>query len=401
MTVAPVSLGGRVSTGAMERIKSDLFALGWSPGDLTATETAILSSGTRLFTRQDARLYVPPIGHAVLVFSSIADCNAVESFDVHAYLADRRTRHRQLVDAPHRCNGEVYLDVTNCIHQAAARELPRHRRRPDLGVHHITYAMTVQFIQSDARTPQELGQDDRKVLSLLLRPSSARMEDSPYALAPDQHNAQTQAATQQYEHDFLAEYPDLDCGIGTMVFASWAAVVVVGRIDDEITDLIRALEVRLQSSWATADYIVQVSASALDQLESGAMTTRQLEWMAVELRHVGNLVEEKPDAMASDRVAAIADGLSDTSGHNVKWQSAHRAMDHLQQVASLVRSDRSRATGLALEAFLLVFALAQLAPIVLDLPINSMDKLGNQTSAVTALVLTLALLVILAIRRSR
>ena len=49
----------------------------------------------------------------------------------------------------------------------------------------------------------------------------------------------------------------------------------------------------------------------------------------------------------------------------------------------------------------MVFALAQLAPIVLDLPINSAKELAAQVPAVGALALTLTLLVNLVVRRAR
>ena len=56
------------------------------------------------------------------------------------------------------------------------------------------------------------------------------------------------------------KYPDLDCKVGTIVFASWAAVVASpGKIDGRNhQSLIQALEVSGCSLHrATADYVVQ------------------------------------------------------------------------------------------------------------------------------------------------
>ena len=404
ITLVPIALSGRISPGAYRRIREGMTELGWGIRPLSAIERATLPTGTESFSEGSSLLYVPPVGHAVVVCQSIPRSEGlvvseshrhIAQQDVVEYLRERRSRHLQLVEPPHCYAGIDYTQVVTCIRRAASDEVPRYRRRPDVGTP-ITYAMTVQLVETQARSKAELTREERAGIAYMLRPSAVSMDDSPFLVSP--------SATSPVSIDadeILDLHPDLDFGSETMVFASWAAVVVVGHIDQQIVDLMRALEVRLQSSWATADWITDLSAEALDHLESKSMTTRQLEWLAVELQHVGNLAQEEPDAMASERVASIAEGLSQTSGHREKWASAERAINHLQQVVGLVRSDRNRRTSIALEAMLVVFALAQLAPIVLDLPINSAKELAAQVPAVGALALTLTLLVYLVVRRAR
>ncbi len=183
--------------------------------------------------------------------------------------------------------------------------------------------------------------------------------------------------------------------------ASWSSVFVIGDPTADDYRLMGALQARLQSAWLAAWSVGDLSRRLVVDVEEREISVRRVEAIAFELGYLENEVGARLDASLSARLDRVWKMLVETSGLEEEWHRAGIALGHARGYADFVNREANHRFQVAFESLLLLFALSQLAPILLSLPITSWHAVESQWVALMALLGFLAFGIMLVAKRRR
>lgn len=401
-TFAPIDLGARLrDEQSYSAIGTILESQGWSEQPITAATAAIVGASTKQFARGSATFVLPPSGFAVLHLDG-AETPFTDSrpFSPLIHLDRRRQRHRDLLSYTHSTLPAHFPQTVERLRAVAAERTSKHLQRiVDPRVFH--YVMSVYFAESPCTSLDELPESTRRHLRACLLPSLLNLDDTAFSAGKNlDDDAALLALIDALDPD-LSDIGDLDCSEETALLASWSSVFAVGDPNEDVRDLITALQVRVQSSWLAAWTVGDLARRLVADVENSEISRRQIDWLTIELAHLGSEATSRIDASASDRVIGVARGFESTSGLSEEWDRATRALEQARQYADLVNADANYRSQMAVEALLLIFAFASFAPIFLKLPIQSWEDVTSQVVAVVSLLALLGSGIFLIARRRR
>lgn len=183
--------------------------------------------------------------------------------------------------------------------------------------------------------------------------------------------------------------------------SSWSSVFLAGSVDHNDRRLMAALQARLQSSWLAAWTVGALSRRLVSEVDNKDISGRRVEALSFELGYLQNEFDARLDASISSRVEKLWKVFIETSGLADEWRRAGTALEHARGYAGFVNADANYRAQTAFECLLLIFALSQLAPIVMKLPVDSWSDLTNQIVPAGSLISVLMVGVFLIVRRQR
>lgn len=406
-TFAPIDLGVRLRGVRGERALDQYLARsGWALRDNARDEMSILGVDTVIFEYGDdeesATLYVPTSGFAVLRLDGTPiTFAAADAFSAPTHLRNRRSRHRDLIACRHHSlpTSDFEAFVLE-MRRAASSGTPRHLRRLD-DPRVLHYVMSVYYLHGCDACVEALPPHMIRQLKACLDPGIANLDDTPFLA--EGHDGSFEAAC------LLVDQIDgAPVGLArtelaedvTMV-ASWSSVFVIGRPSADDYRLMGALQARVQSAWLAAWSVGDLSRRLVADVEDREISTRRVEAIAFELGYLENEVAARLDASLSTRLDRVWKMLVETSSLEAEWHRAGVALAHARGYADFVNREANHRFQVAFEALLLLFALSQLAPILLKLPITNWHAVESQWHAMVALLGFLAVGFLLVAKRRR
>jgi len=406
-TFAPIDLGVRLRGVRGERALDQYLAgSGWALRDNARDEMSVVGADTVIFERTDgdeaATLYVPTSGFAVLrLDAKPITFPADDEFSAPTHLRNRRTRHRELIACRHNSLPTSDFEAfVQSMRKAASRGTPRHLCRLD-DPRILHYVMSVYYLHGCDACVERLPPQMIRQLKACLDPGIANLDDTPFLA--EGHDGSFETATLLV--DQIDGTPDglarTELAEDVTMVASWSSVFVIGRPSVDDRRLMGALQARVQSAWLAAWSVGDLSRRLVADVEDREISARRVEAIAFELGYLENEVAARLDASLSTRLDRVWTMLVETSGLESEWHRAGVALGHARGYADFVNREANHRFQLAFEALLLLFALSQLAPILLKLPITSWQDVTSQWEAIVALLALLAAGFILVAKRRR
>lgn len=406
-TFAPIDLGARLRGSVGERaLDALLIQEEWLLRASAQDETAILGADTAVFERAQhttaATLYLLTAGFVVFrLDGGPVRFDTEQQFSAPVHLRNRRHRHRGLLRLDHYSLPADNFDAfVTRMRKSACAETPRHLRRLD-DSRVLHYVMSIYFLDGCSRKLSDLSPHLLRQLKACLDPGIVSLDDTPFLA--DGHDSGLEDAKR-----LVNQIAPTDSGLTPVeladdvtVLASWSSVFIVGHIESADRRLAGALQARIQSAWLAAWSVGDLSRRLVADVEDREISARRVEAIAFELGYLENEAAARLDASLSTRLERVWKLFVETSGLGLEWQRASLALSHARGYAEFVNRDANYRFQIAFETLLLLFAVAQLAPLVLTLPIKSLDSLESQWTAVASLLLILVAGIALIARRRR
>lgn len=203
-------------------------------------------------------------------------------------------------------------------------------------------------------------------ISILLEPSIVFMEDSL------KFN-QSQTVVNHELNDILInldeepEYHDYEKRKHISTFMSWAAVVVIGKLEDPDIEEYIALEVELQHKWFYIYCLEKNLPSEVSDLLKSKIDIIKLRNLSYEME----LYEEKfnfiDDSSVPERLQIVQKGLIETSGILGILQRYKRTLHFFEETLMFEGQMRQKKYGKTSEMLLYFIAYVQMAPILYGL----------------------------------
>lgn len=161
--------------------------------------------------------------------------------------------------------------------------------------------------------------------------------------------------------DVETDLKDYERHLHLDTFMSWAAVVLVGQIQESDFDEYTALEIQLQSDW----YYVYCLEKELDFVASSSKNAiLALQRQSYEIDIMENRIFDFDDSSMPSRILDIQRGLVNTSGLMDNISHFQRKIKYLLERARLETEVRQKHLGQSSEILLFIIAFIEIAPTV-------------------------------------
>lgn len=369
-SVVPIDLGATVDSVKRQTIvRQKLVTNGWSEREMAADLSVNVGHQSFCYAQGSARLFITTFGIAALVLCwQPEDFDAERRFHAVAHCRHRRAEHAAIRGLESGLLPEGFATLILTLRGALRRTIAGGNRRY-LHEQVVHYAMTTYFLHDeDVRAGTPLSPSTRSHVALCLNPSRMNLDDSEAAL--------TSAAVGKPIVEF-AELIDFDDDVVSVsiddrcsTYASWAAVIVHGAIDDCTRDIVMGLQIRTQIGWLAAWVTQDVTTSLLNS-DSGGVSPRRLSWQQAEMNRLRRLSAARTTSSESSRLRTLRESFEKTSEINEEWARAQEALESAREHATLIASDLDFRRATVLEILLLVISVASLAQVIVPLPITT------------------------------
>ncbi len=351
------------------------------------------------FTRGDAtwntrlagdsfEVYEANPNHRILIFRDGFGLN-VRRMIREIEFSDTKQIARVLID-----RGQYHRDIRSGIHpdanymselrNAASSEAHNKALRPRLW---SWPPYTFSFFYIDAQ-PSEVSNSSLHNchLAALLEPSQVLNSE----LLDDEADRETFCTTlisRLPGEDILGRAGNCDIRSGSVLYASWASLVMIDPHNDSLGYL-EALEIRLQSAWMRAHYVRSFAESLIenDQMRLDPLvefTTKALPLLRRSQRLLGGSV--------STRDQRIFDKLSETSELTREIHAAEEAVEDVKTNIVAISSKRNRWFDSSIQALLVMLAVFQMYPILFKTPVLHLPTYAAYGPLVAGIIIVFAL----------
>ena len=339
---------------------------------LTPRQASILKGCLAAFAvNESVEIYVFENGICVAVIQerSIGFREQYQQFSV-LYCEDRKTAHSQLFSWTHPESGTLDAVVTRlrAVVQADSKHPCELRKScgADFENRGLSYIMTLSMFDIDKEL---MGGGDfrdfpgwlKSNLYALLDPTLLYLEDSSKFSSAGAAGFDVAKILNSLENG--GELRDFERHRHLNTYMSWAAVVLVGRLQDTDREEYIALEVQLQCDWF---YIY-----CLDKnLGMPAKITKReiidLQRQNYELEILEDRLLDFDDSSMPSRILEIQQGLVETSGLENNIQRLRRKIRYLLDREQLEVGIRQKRLGQSSELLLFLIAIIEIAPTVAE-----------------------------------
>ena len=369
--VIPFDLGRQLTNADVQAIQRTVLEQ-FQEKDLTPRQESIIKGCCAAFKINDkVEMYVFENGLCVSVIqeSPVSFGDRYQEFSV-LYCENRKIAHSQLFKWAH--PESSVLDATIADLRAIVRAGSKHERElrksanAEFENRGLSYIMTLSMFEIDKDLMN--GEDFRNFPGWLKRNIYALMD--PALLYLEDSSKFSTASASGFDISKILnslesgeELHDFERHRHLNTYMSWAAVVLVGQIQNTDREEYIALEVQLQCDWF---YIY-----CLDKnLGMPSKITRReiidLQRQNYELELLEDRLLDFNDSSMPSRILEIQRGLVDTSGLADNIQRLRRKIKYLLDREQLEVGIRQRRLGQSSELLLFFIAVIEIAPIVAE-----------------------------------
>lgn len=173
---------------------------------------------------------------------------------------------------------------------------------------------------------------------------------------------------------------------GGFSIATWASLLVVGTLPDDIVRFIIATESSVQASWLAAWLAQNMAESILDSRPQ-KVSTKQVKWQCLEFQGMEYWNSRRFNPSESMFHQEFRHSLEVTSGLKSEWDTALVATTRAQELSQLIESERESRQSAMLDVLLLLLSLTSLAQILYAVPIVSWSSLLAAPAQLIALTM--------------
>lgn len=227
----------------------------------------------------------------------------------------------------------------------------------------LSYVMTLSLFDTPCGTAGFKNYPDwlRSNLYALLDPSLVYLEDSSKFETATDTGFNVERILREISFDVSPTDYERHRHIGT--YMSWAAVVVVGQLQDTDKDEYTALEVQLQSDWFHV-YCIEKNLNSEKKPSKQEIIAYQRQNYELDL--LENRLYDFDDSSIPTRVLDIQRGLVETSGLDDSIEHAQRKIKYILEREQLESELRQKKLGQSSELLLFVIAFIEIAPTVAE-----------------------------------
>lgn len=410
ISVAPFDVGARLQMDTAALAFDETFQHhGWQRIDID--EKTIANMGPSIVYESidlpQRRVVLSESGFGVLIFEDPEPekFHSGREFRAQVHCVRRRSRHQAILNYSHEASRGIE-ELVRLLRICARKSVSKQWWR-DIDRRVLHYVMTTYLVETTDIS--QLTEFERKSLAILLNPSVLNLDDTQFTAAAIEDTDSFASSSLEMKHQVdvgefnLDEFNNLDTGQVTEVRASWSSVAVIGSVDSDTKSLVTALQSRVQISWFAAWSVQDITSRMARSARStgGSISSRSLNWQAVELMRIKRSFQGRVDASESSRIERLLRGFEKTSGLKKEWAVAESSLVDAREFASLVTEDSNYRRQVAIELLIYLFTFASFAPIFLDLPLDEWSDVTDQLARIIPMVALILLGSWLILRRRR
>lgn len=394
--VIPFDLGRSLDSDDVTEIKK--YAVGsYDIGELTNRQLSIIKQLSLFFTvNENLSFYIYEKGICVVVVHdrklSYKDAT---NFSV-SYCQDRKDKHRAFFDWKHEYSSIIFEIITELKTVIRKNTSKKERLRPSSSDSFenkgLSYVMTLSFFSIEERVSGTTGYSGypnwlKRNVCALLEPSLLYLADSDKFGAEGIDSDESKKLLEELSSELMLKDYERHRHIGA--YMSWAAVVVIGRVNE--TDIIEycTLEVQLQSDWFYV-YCCEKTIDGIDKPRSKDVVYMQKQ--QYELDMLKNRLYDFDDSSLPLRIVDIQRGLVDTSNLEDNIEHLRRKTQYILERENLNAELHQKRIGQSTEILLFIIAFIEIAPTVAEYG-NKLFPYGGTIANIVMVILGMILLI--------
>lgn len=314
-----------------------------------------------------------------------------------AYGENRKKAHSQLFGWQHNCS-DIIFDLIRCLREIVKNGCQKNQVIRNSGTEEfenkgMSYIMTLSLFDINTEVIGTGGYINyprwlKANINALLDPALLYLEDSSKFSVANETGFDVCKILDQLEPE--ENIIDYEKHRHIDAFMSWAAVLVVGKIQEIDIEEYTALEVQLQCDWYYT-YCLEKSIK-----ESKKNLTFEYQNIEYKMELLENRLYDFDDSSMPSRVLNIQRGLVKSSGLEDNIQHLKRKLKFLLERERLMSEIKQKRIGQSTEILLFILAFIEIAPIVAQFCENIFPYCG-----VVANLLLITAGIVLLLRKNR
>ncbi|MFR6064588.1 MAG: hypothetical protein ACLUH5_00870 [Eubacterium sp.] len=309
------------------------------------------------------------------------------------YGKNRKEAHNLLFNWKHEYSSQIFVllrDLWQIVKKNCKNEVMRLSASNKFENCGLSYIMTLSLFEVSNNIVGSVGFNEypdwlKSNLYALLDPAILYLEDSSKFDVSDVEFDTKRILKEIAFKDVPKDY-EIHRHIDT--YMSWAAVVVIGQIQDIDIEEYTALEVQLQSDWY---YVYCIEKNLKEDVKLGKQDVIRYQQQSYELDLLENRLYDFDDSSMPTRILEIQNGLIQTSGINDNIQHAQRKIKYILEREKLNNELRQKKLGQSSEVLLFFIAFIEIAPTVAEYG-NKLFPNGGIIANIIIVILGLVLL---------
>lgn len=309
------------------------------------------------------------------------------------YGKNRKEAHNLLFNWKHEYSSQIFVllrDLWQIVKKNCKNEVMRLSASNKFENCGLSYIMTLSLFEVSNNIVGSVGFNEypdwlKSNLYALLDPAILYLEDSSKFDVSDVEFDTKRILKEIAFKDVPKDY-EIHRHIDT--YMSWAAVVVIGQIQDIDIEEYTALEVQLQSDWY---YVYCIEKNFKEDVKLGKQDVIRYQQQSYELDLLENRLYDFDDSSMPTRILEIQNGLIQTSGINDNIQHAQRKIKYILEREKLNNELRQKKLGQSSEVLLFFIAFIEIAPTVAEYG-NKLFPNGGIIANIIIVILGLVLL---------
>lgn len=391
--IIPFDLGRSLSSADIQKLAQYINS-NYQMKDVSPRKNAILKDCVFVYDINELTVaHVYRNGIAVIVINEppmdLSSC--FQSFSI-TYGENRKQAHSSLFRWEHPCSPDISRTINDMRKIVKANGKGSNIRRSastDFENGGMSYVMTLSMFDVSCETSGYKAYPSwlKCNISALLDPSLVYLEDSSkYETA-----IETGFNLEKLLNEAALEEPPRDYERHRHIntYMSWAAVIVIGRLQNSDKEEYTALEVQLQCDWFYV-YCIEKSITSEEKPTKQEMINYQRQNYELDL--LENRLYDFDDSSIPARILDIQKGLVATSGLGDNINHAQRKIRYILEREQLNSELRQKKLGQSTELLLFIIAFIEIAPTVAEygeVLFHHAGTLLNGIILILGLVLTL------------
>ena len=334
---------------------------------LTPRQKSILKGFAITFcVERDVTAYLYRNGICVIVIEDIIEKYVEKSrhFAI-PYGENRKQAHNKLFNWKHQKSEIIFNTIQQLrsivTNSRSKEQIVRKSGTEEFENKGMSYIMTLSLFDIDESIIKTGGYNNypkwlKSNINALLDPALLYLEDSSKFTVASETGFDIEKILDNLEPEENVKDYEKHRHVDT--YMSWAAVLVVGKIQDVDIEEYTALEVQLQSDW----YYTYCLEKSIKENEKNR--TIELQNIEYKMELLENRLYDFDDSSMPSRVLDIQRGLVKSSGLEDNIQQLKRKIKFLLEREKLVTEIKQKRIGQSTEILLFILAFIEIAPIV-------------------------------------
>lgn len=369
--IIPFDLGRSLSANDLSLIEKQLL-IKFRRLEITLRQSSILKGVSLLFKIHDnisAYIYSNGICVIVIEENKISFYNNFERFSI-PYGENRKKAHSSLFKWQHHSSPliwDVIVNLRKIVREHAPQKTTLRKSASEQFENRgLSYIMTLSMFDVSKEIINSSSFKSypdwlKSNVYALLDPAVLYLEDSSRFESAAEVSFDLSKILSELE---INENPtDYERHRHINTFMSWAAVTILGQLQDIDREEYIALEVQLQSDWFYV-YCLDKGLDDFSKLTKKDVINIQRQHYEIDL--LDNRLFDFDDSSMPARILDIQKGLVETSGLEGNIQHLQRKMQYILEREHLDSELRQKRLGQSTEIFLFIIAFIEIAPTVIE-----------------------------------